>query len=205
MKMYNPDAIQEEVNLRKRLLDMWILFSAHQEDPIKFHLTPEAMHYYNEWCVKNNDILAKMSDDPKLSMFARLQIHTLKLAMLFTIGRFGSLEELDTGNITITNEHVYEAIRVIETYFMPIAWKIYEMVELAESENDQKKILSALKQRGGKISRRMLMRKVRMKSKDLDDAIHQLVNETKELMEVEVKGQRGGSTIYYIMTKPEES
>jgi hypothetical protein len=205
MKMYNPDAIHEEVNLRKRLLDSWIVFNAHSDDPIKFHLTPEAMDEYNEWCVSNNEMLAKLSDDPKLSMFARLQIHTLKLAILFTIGRFGALEEMDAGNITIKNEHLREAIRVVETYFMPVAWKIYEMVELAESENDQKKILSALKQRGGKISRRMLMRKVRMKSKDLDDAIHQLVNETKELMEVEVKGQRGGSSIYYIMTKPDES
>jgi hypothetical protein len=204
MKMYNPDAIHEEVNLRRRLLDTWILFSAHSEEPVKFQLTQDAMEYYNEWCVKHNDALAKLSDDPKLSMFARLQIHTLKLAMLFTIGRYGALEEMDKGHITIWDEHVKEAIRIIENYFMPMAWKIYEMVELSESENDQKKILSAIKQRGGKIARRMLMRRVRMKSKDLDDAIHQLVNETKELKEIEVKGQRGGTMIYYIMTSTED-
>jgi hypothetical protein len=159
---------------------------------------------YNEWCEKINTKLAKVGDDPKLSMFARLQIHTLKLSMLFTIGRFGALEEMDEGIITIRKEHLREAMRMIETYFLPIAWKIQEMIELAESENDQKKILSAIKQRGGKISRRMLMRRVRMKSKDLDDALHTLLNETRELQQIEVKGERGGTVIYYMMIKTDD-
>jgi hypothetical protein len=124
--------------------------------------------------------------------------------MLFTIGRFGSTEEMDEGIITINDEHLREAMRMVDTHFLPIAWKIQEIIELAESENDQKKILSAIKQRGGKISRRLLMRRVRMKSKDLDDALHTLLNETRELQQIEVKGERGGTVIYYMMIKTED-
>jgi hypothetical protein len=204
LNMYRSESIQEEVNLRRKLLEYFTFFSAYNENPVKFQITEDTMIEYNEWCEKINTKLAKVGDDPKLSMFARLQIHTLKLSMLFTIGRFGALEEMDEGIITIRKEHLREAMRMIETYFLPIAWKIQEMIELAESENDQKKILSAIKQRGGKISRRMLMRRVRMKSKDLDDALHTLLNETRELQQIEVKGERGGTVIYYMMIKTDD-
>lgn len=204
LSMYKSESIQEEVNLRRRLLEYFTFFSAYNEQPVKFQITEKGMTEYNDWCDKINMKLASVGDDPKLSMFARLQIHTLKLAMLFTIGRFGSLEEMDTGFITIKEEHLREAMRMVESYFLPIAWKIQEMIELAESENDQKKILSAIKQRGGKISRRMLMRRVRIKSKDLDDALHTLLNETRELQQIEVKGERGGTVIYYMMVKTED-
>jgi hypothetical protein len=204
LKMYRSESIQDEVNLRRKLLEYYTFFSAYKEDPIKFQLTDGGILEYNRWCDKINTTLQKIGDDPKLSMFARLQIHTLKLAMLFTIGRFGSTEEMDEGIITINDEHLREAMRMVDTHFLPIAWKIQEIIELAESENDQKKILSAIKQRGGKISRRLLMRRVRMKSKDLDDALHTLLNETRELQQIEVKGERGGTVIYYMMIKTED-
>lgn len=204
LKMYRSESIQDEVNLRRKLMDYYTFFSAYKDDPIKFQLTDGGILEYNNWCDKINTQLQKMGDDPKLSMFARLQIHTLKLAMLFTIGRFGSTEEMDEGIITINDDHLREAMRMIESHFLPIAWKIQEIIELAESENDQKKILSAIKQRNGKISRRLLMRRVRMKSKDLDDALHTLLNETRELQQIEVKGERGGTVIYYMMIKAED-
>lgn len=204
LKMYRSESIQDEVNLRRKLLEYYTFFSAYKDDPIKFQLTDAGILEYNNWCDKINTTLQKMGDDPKLSMFARLQIHTLKLAMLFTIGRFGATEEMDEGIITINDDHLREAMRMVESHFLPIAWKIQEIIELAESENDQKKILSAIKQRGGKISRRLLMRRVRMKSKDLDDALHTLLNETRELQQIEVKGERGGTVIYYMMIKAED-
>jgi hypothetical protein len=202
LAQHNVDLLTEEATIREKVSIYWTYFSSHKESAIRFQINPEMMKEYNDWCVDNNNRLRKIGHDPKLAMFSRLQIHTLKLAMIFTIGKRGSLEEADADcMITISNEHMREAIRLVNDYFLPMAFKIYEIVELSESNNDQKRILQTMKQTHGKMQRRDLMRRVRMKSKDFDDAMRQLIHETREIREVEVKNERGSNTIFYLLNK----
>lgn len=197
LSVVDPSAITMEKQLQETVSDLWTFFGSRKV-PVIFQLTPECMTAFNTWTEKTNRALCLSGEEYNLTAFARLQEYALKLAMLFTIGRRESMVDMDTGAIEIKQEHLDESIRLIESYFLPMVSLVYNNVDQASSTNDQKTILRALKELGGKTTRSYLLRKVRMKSKDLDDALHTLIYETKEINEVQTTENKN-PVIYYML------
>lgn len=204
LTMEDPCDIPEQDALTTWLHDLHVFFGSRisadgHDTPVSFSMTEAQFSRFSTWTSTNEAAYAAVNDDVKLSAFARLQIYALKLAMLFMIGDEGALSRMDraTGNIQISDRYLDLAIRMIEDHYIPVAVAIFDLIDLAESGNDQKRILKALRQYGGKIERRDLMRKTRMRKKDFDDAMSQLLNETHEVAEDRVQTATGKSTLAY--------
>ncbi|MFA5103430.1 MAG: DUF3987 domain-containing protein, partial [Candidatus Thermoplasmatota archaeon] len=199
----SADMINLETELRDDIYRLYTFFSAHSDKPIVFQLTDEAIEEYNAWCQRLEQRFAREHCNHKLAGFSRLQIYALKLAMLITIGRKDADVEMDSGTITIHNHHLHEAMRLVEEYFLPMLDTVYENLDDALSTSDQKRILHAVRQRGGIIDRTNLLRKVRMRAKDFDDAIHTLVYETKEVVESEKVTGNHKTILYQLHNSPQ--
>lgn len=195
-------ALTEIINLETELRDdiyrLYTFFSAHADKPIVFQLDGEAFEEYNTWCQTLEQRFVKEHCSHKLAGFSRLQIYVLKIAMLITIGQKDADVEMDSGTITISNDHLREAMRLVQEYFLTMLDTVYENLDDALAVSDQKRILHAVRQRGGIIDRTNLLRKVRMRAKDFDDAIHTLLYETKEVVEKERINNKSKTLFYQL-------
>ena len=185
-----------EVKLINDCNNLFKFLQKRKEKPVIFQLTHESLKEYNEWINQISNNFNKNREYSKLTAFSRLQVNALKLAMLFTIGRMGAIEEMKKGTILIREQHIQAAMSIVENYFLPMVVSIYEQVDQGNSSNDQKKILSALRGSGGRMARSALLRKVRLRSRDLDDALHQLLFDTHEIMEEEQKDGKNSHILY---------
>lgn len=192
--------IMEEKILQKSYDELSIFFKAHVGNPVSFLITSEMMGEYNEWSSRLNEQYHRAHDFSKLTALSRLEIMALKIAMLFTIGRNNATAEMDEGVITIWDTHLREAMRLVESYFLPIVGIVQQNVDQSSNRSDAKQILIALRNFGGSATRSKLLRKTRMKSKDFDEALSQLMNETMEVTMSMQKERKNQVSIYHLAT-----
>lgn len=177
----------------KRFSDLHKLF--RDSMPGTMEIEDDAMKFYQKWQLATENDLINFGDELALSLWGRLQVYALKLAILFTVGKKG----YKIGD-NVSLAYMQEACRQIEGYFLPVGRSVAEEVGRAEQNNLQNKILGTIERNGGKITRRDLLRAVRVSLKDSTAAIDALVASE----DIEVREQphpRGGkSTIWYIRT-----
>ena len=153
---------------------------------LKLSLTVEGWEHFSGWQRAIEERAMREEDRILQAVAGRLMTFALKLAMVFTVGR----SDFDPSTTRVVSlEHVQEATRQVETYFLPTARVVIEEVARSERENLQNQIIGTIRRAGGKIARRDLLRKLHVKLEDVDKAICALeASEEIETLWVEGKG-----------------
>ncbi len=157
------------------------------------HLSKDAAVYFTEWQKLREKELVAAKDDRKAQFYSRLAVYVLKMGMLFTIGRADYKEGME-----ISLDHTKEACRLVDEYFMPMATTVADLVGKAADKNLMDKIIAVLTSRGGKLTRRELMKAIHQKRKDLTDALESL-EESGEVRVATVSNRRGPSTEWIML------
>ena len=153
---------------------------------LKLSLTAEGWEHFSGWQQAIEERAMREEDRILQAVAGRLMTFALKLAMVFTVGR-SDFDPSTTRAVSL--EHVQEATRQVETYFLPTARVVIEEVARSERENLQNQIIGTIRRAGGKIARRDLLRKLHVKLDDVDKAISALeASEEIETLKVEGKG-----------------
>ncbi|MFA6373803.1 MAG: DUF3987 domain-containing protein [Methanothrix sp.] len=149
-----------------------------RDTPIEIQLEPDAWAYYQAWQEQREGELVEIGDDIQLAFFGRLAFTALKMAILFTIGRRDYTEETN-----VSLEHVQEACRQVDVYFIPIGRMIADIIAMDEANNLQEKILATLGRNGGRLKWTSLMRLIHQDKDKLEKAVAALV-ESEEVEDI---------------------
>ena len=156
-------------------------------------MSDEAMDFYQEWQKKiEKEAMEEQSNITK-AIAGRLMIYAIKMAALFTVGKIDYNTESQ-----ISLEHIKEAARQVENYFLPIEKIIVEDIERSEAKNIQDKIIGTIKRSGGKIFHRDLLRALHIKMSDVQDSIEALI----ESEEIGRKTAKSGKVCYFLKREP---
>jgi hypothetical protein len=175
-----------------RFSGLYRLFSQIEETEIEPE--PKAMKFYQKWQLSTENALMEENDgEISLSLFGRLQVYALKLAVLFTVGRRG----YKVGD-KISLAYMQEAVRQVDEYFLPVGRSVVLEVGRSEQTNLQNQIIGTLERCGGKMKRPDLLRSLHQKLKDVADALAALVESGEiEARKVDRPGKK--SVIWYIL------
>lgn len=165
-----------------------------RDTPIEIQLEPDAWAYYQAWQEQREGELVEIGDDIKLAFFGRLAFTALKMAILFTIGRSDYTEETN-----VSLEHVQEACRQVDVYFIPIGGIIADIIAMDEANNLQEKILATLGRNGGRLKWTSLMRLIHQDKDKLEKAVASLV-ESEEVEDIIIQSA-GHKSARWILLK----
>ena len=168
-----------------------------REEPLEITLSPEAWAYYQAWQETRENGLQETANAIELALWGRLSFYALKLAMLFTVGRADYQESTQ-----VSLDHIKEACRQIDEYFLPVGKLVAEEVAREETTNLQNKILGTLSRAGGRILRTDLMKALHVTLKELAEALAAL-GESEEIETITVKG-KGKSSNWIVLKRREK-
>jgi hypothetical protein len=122
--------------------------------------------------------------------------------MLFTMGR----GDFDHKNIIISTDHIKEACRLIDEYFVPHALAVRDLIGegAAKDTNLIVKIESVLRVNGGQITHRLLLKKTKVSTSQLNDALDTMVTSGTIAIKI-VKNPHGRATEKIFLLKDDES
>jgi len=164
-------------------------------EPRVMHLSSEASAYFIAWQKVRECELVEAKDDRRAQFYSRLAVYALKIGTLFTIGRADYRDGME-----ISLNHMQEACRLVDEYFMPMAITVADLVGKAADKNQLDKIMAVLTARGGKLTKKELMRATHFKKKDIEDGLDALV-ESNEIRRVTVSNPHGPSSEWIIMSQ----
>jgi len=156
-------------------------------------VSDDGMELYSTWQQEIEEKLMLDGDNITKAIAGRLAVYAIKLAGLFTFGREDFNETTQIGE-----DHIREATRLIDAYFLPVGCAVISEVERAESTNTQNKIMGVLRRSGGKIGRRNLLRSVHLRLSEVADAIEAL-KESGELQEGYENSEKGNLVACYYL------
>ena len=164
-------------------------------EPRVMHLSSEASAYFIAWQKARESELVEAKDDRRAQFYSRLAVYALKMGTLFTIGR---AEYKDSMEISL--DHMQGACRLVDEYFMPMAMTVADLVGKAADKNQLDKIMAVLTARGGKLTKKDLMRATHFKKKDIEDSLETLI-ESNEIKLVTVSNPHGPASEWVIMSQ----
>ena len=165
------------------------------QEPRTMHLSPDASAYFIEWQKIREGELVEAKDDRRAQFYSRLAVYALKMSILFTIGRADYKNGME-----ISLDHMQEACRLIDVYFMPMAMTVADLVGKAADKNNLDKVVAVLTSQGGKMKRRELGRKTHLRVKDLDETLESL-GDFGEIEIVTVSNRQGSPTIWVMLSQ----
>jgi len=168
-------------------------------EPRVMHLSEEASAYYVEWQKLREGELVEAKDDRRAQFYSRLAVYALKMGMLFTIGRANY-----KAGMKISLEHMQEACRLVDEYFMPMAMTVADLVGKAANKNNLDKVIAVLTSQGGKMKKRDVGRKTHLRAKDLEETLESL-RDFGEIEIVTVSNRRGEPTIWITLSQDAEN
>jgi hypothetical protein len=169
-----------------------------RKEPREMHLSMMARVYFEKWQKARESKLVKAKDDRRAQFYSRLAVYVLKMGMLFTIGR----ADYDDG-MEISLDHIQEACRLVDEYFMPMAMTVADIVGKTASQNQLDKIMAVLTSRGGKITKNELMLATHFKRKEIEECLATL-EESKEVRLVIVSNPHGPASVWVVMSTDRE-
>lgn len=164
-------------------------------EPRVMHLSSEASKYFIAWQKARESELVEAKDDRRAQFYSRLAVYALKMGTLFTIGRADYKDGME-----ISLAHMQEACRLVDEYFMPMAMTVADLVGKAADKNQLDKIMAVLTARGGKITKKELMRATHFKKKDIEESLETLV-ESNEIKLATVSNPHGPASEWVIMSQ----
>lgn len=130
----------------------------------QMHFSPEAARYYTEWQRVREEEWTASNDGNAMQIYSRLAPTVTKLGMLFELGS----PDFDISR-PIRLEHIQEACQLVDSYFMPTARVVYDLVGSNAEKNVIDRIIAYLKKHNGKASKKEIMRDVKIKSADFNE------------------------------------
>jgi len=114
--------------------------------------------------------------------------------------------DFDRTNIVISAAHIKTACELIDTYFVPHALSVRELIGegAAKDTNLIVKIESVLRVNGGQIVHRLLLKKTKVSTKQLDEALDTMVKSGTIDIKI-VKNPRGRATEKIFLRQDDES
>lgn len=129
----------------------------------------DALDFYQKWSEKMYYRVMKNKNSIEAAFVGRLEDYVLKLVAIFVLGEMKIKVEIDKDMIMIV-------CKLAENYFLPMAKKVAEMVEIDEKHNSMDKVLGTIKRNGGEITRTKLIQNTHMKKRELDEIIDTLID-----------------------------
>ena len=167
-------------------------------EPRVMHLSDEASAYFVAWQKAREGELVEAKDDRRAQFYSRLAVYALKMSMLFTIGRADYKNGME-----ISLDHLQEACRLVDVYFMPMAMAVADLVGKASDKNQLDRVVTVLTARGGKITTKELMRATHLKKKDMDECLDSL-EESGEIRFATVSNPHGPKSKWVILVTDSE-
>ena len=185
-----------------------------------------AMDAVNKWDVSMRERIRKGGSTDAM-IFARSVPYIFKLAALYYIGSRSFITDardlLDTikpynappeepGQVPLIKEsmqipdrYILEAIRNISEYFLPVAAMVIDDVDVKTSKNVQKQILKIIRENGGWATKSHLLRKLKMKVKDVNEHIDTLeeAESIERIFQCTGKGGRKEEWISLLRSDPQ--
>jgi hypothetical protein len=159
------------------------------------HFSPEASAYFTEWQRVRESEWTDSNDGAAMQIYSRLATVVVKLGMLFELGS----PDFDPTN-SIRLEFVQEACRLVDSYLLPTARSVYELVGANVVKNRLDRITTYLKSHNGKAQKRDLLRATRLTKKEFDEALETML-ESGEVTERidDPHGKRGRPKIWILL------
>ncbi len=160
------------------------------------HISPEAARYYTEWQRLREEEWTATNDGFCMQIYSRLAPTVTKLAVLFELGS----PDFDVAK-PIRLEYMEEACRLVDSYFMPTARTIYDLVGSNLEKNVIDRIIAYLKNHGGKATKKEIMRDIKIKSNDFQDYLNTMIE--SEIVETKLVRREGkGRDSLYVFLLP---
>jgi hypothetical protein len=158
------------------------------------HFSPEAASYYTEWQRVREQEWTASNDGNAMQLYSRLAPTVIKLAMLFELGMPG----FDPSR-PIRAVFVEEACRLVDSYFMPTAMAVYDLVGANAEKNVIDRIIAYLKKHGGKATRKEILRDVKIKSADFDEFLSTMEESEQVETKTVKRGGKGRDSVYVFL------
>ncbi len=160
------------------------------------HFSPEAAKYYSDWQKETEAYWTATNDGSSMQIYGRLAPTIVKLVMLFELGS----PDFDVTR-PIRLEFMIEACRLVDSYLMPTAKIVYDLVGANVEKNVIDGIVAYLKNHNGKTTKNEISRDVKVRSKELNEYLNTMEeNETIEIKTVKRKG-KGRDSVYIVLSK----
>jgi len=169
------------------------------EECTTMHLSLDAAKYYTEWQRVREEKWIASNDGACQQIYSRLAPTVVKFGMVFELGS----PDFDVSK-SIRVEFIQEACRLVDSYFMPAAKAIYDIVGSNAEKNVIDKITQYLKNHNGKATKRDILKATKVLSEDFDSYISTMV----ESGTVEIKTQKNngkGRDSVWVLLLPDPS
>jgi hypothetical protein len=161
------------------------------------HFSLDAASYYTEWQRVREDEWTASNDGFCMQIYSRLTPTVTKLGMLFELGS----PDFDVSK-PIRLEFVQEACRLVDTYFMPTARAIYDLVGSNAEKNIIDRIIVYLKNHGGKATKNEIMRNIKIKSKDFYEYLATMIESGIVETKIEKREGKGRDSLWVLLLQP---
>lgn len=158
------------------------------------HFSPEAARYYTEWQRIREQEWTASNDGNAMQIYSRLAPTVIKLAMLFELGMPG----FDPSR-PIRVEFIEEACGLVDSYFMPTARAVYDLVGANAEKNVIDRIVAYLKKHNGKATRRDILKDVKIKSGDFNDYLSTMMESGMVESKTVKRGGKGRDSVYIFL------
>lgn len=179
--------------VRDQLADIAAQMSELQECQA-MHFSPKGASYYTEWQRVREQEWTASNDGNAMQIYARLAPTVIKLSMLFEMGMPG----FDPSR-QIRVEFVEEACGLVDSYFMPTAMAVYDLVGANAEKNVIDRIVAYLKKHNGKATRRDILKDVKIKSADFDDFLSTMEESEQVETKTVKRGGKGRDSVYVFL------
>ncbi len=134
------------------------------------HISPEAADFYERWQQKREEEAIESNDGFAMQIFSRANPTVVKLSMLYELGMSG----FDPAKpISLTT--IEEVCRLMDSYLIPTAKAMYDLVGANAEKNIIDKIVLYLKNHGGRATKNEIMRNIKIKAKEFDEYLSTMV------------------------------
>lgn len=180
LELGNVELDWREMNLQNEYTELVAYINQHGS--ISMMPTPEAMERYNRWMLTREREYSECGQRCHVhaSVLARYIPVVIKLAALLAVGCPGFRASVKPNGhdgayaAPIPDWCMDEAVRVVDEYFLPTQVGLLMDLEAQKEENVQTKILGALRDNGGVCTVSELLRRLRLKAKDLREHLEAL-------------------------------
>lgn len=173
---------------------------------IKLSPAKESLEQFNTWYIEKQRELTQ-AYTIEGTVFSRVSTYVFKLSAIYYVGSLKFIDDADAyqktcrpynaprrpegqadlikADFEIPHSYFMEALNNVRDYFLPVAVDLVAGIEVKASNNIQKRILQDIRDQGGVVDRSWLMRKERIKAKELDE--HLATLEEAESIKVDLR------------------